>query len=479
MASLYRKPVVVTDPATRQKIKAKSKKWWGQYKDALGRLKRVPLAIDKAAAQAMLHQIVQRVEREKAGLVDPTEEQRRRPLAEHLREFDSYLRNRGVSDNQVGQNLTKLRKLVAARKWRLIGDITASGALEFLGQLRREGRSAQTYNNYLTAIKQFARWLVRDRRTPSDPLVHLSRVNTQTDRRHDRRALSQEEFARLIEAARNGKRVEGISGSDRAMMYVLAAWTGFRKGEVGSLTLRSLRLDDDPPTATVAACYSKRRREDTQVLHPEVVRQLRDWLATKPRLAPDVPMFPVSGRVPGGVQRKTSKMIERDLMAARDKWLDEAKEDQAELQRRLKTDFLCQCNHDGRYADFHSLRHWFITGLARAGISPKMAQTLARHSDIRLTLGVYTHVELPDRSAAIESLPPPERRKQAAPRMRGRRTRREADALGRRHLPVLPPVLSLPPAVRALVLYGVPNYGTPCLSLHRNPARSPGDHRFS
>ncbi len=36
-----------------------------------------------------------------------------------------------------------------------------------------------------------------------------------------------------------------------------------------------------------------------------------------------------------------------------------------------------------------------------------MAQTLARHSDIRLTLGVYTHVELPDRSAAIESLPAP------------------------------------------------------------------------
>jgi integrase len=60
-----------------------------------------------------------------------------------------------------------------------------------------------------------------------------------------------------------------------------------------------------------------------------------------------------------------------------------------------------------RYADFHSLRHCFITGLARAGVSPKMAQTLARHSDIRLTLGVYTHVELPGRTAAIESLPAP------------------------------------------------------------------------
>jgi hypothetical protein len=201
--------VIVTDPATGEKVKGKSKQWWGQYKDAHGRLKRVPLAVDKQAAQAMLTQIVQRVEREKAGLVDPTEEQRKRPLVDHLREFQSYLRNKGVSENQVGQNLSKLRKMVAARKWRLIGDISASGALEFLGQLRRDGLSAQTYNNYLTAVKQFTRWLVRDRRTLFDPLAHLSRVN------------------------------------------VLAAWTGFRKGEIGGLTLRSLRLEDDSARHTM------------------------------------------------------------------------------------------------------------------------------------------------------------------------------------------------------------------------------------
>jgi integrase/recombinase XerD len=73
----------------------------------------------------------------------------------------------------------------------------------------------------------------------------------------------------------------------------------------------------------------------------------------------------------------------------------------------LKTDFLCYCNHDGLYADFHSMRHLFITSLERAGISPRMAQTLARHSDIRLTLGLYTHVELHDQTAAVESLPGP------------------------------------------------------------------------
>lgn len=299
-----------------------------------------------------------------------------------------------------------LQRMIDHRKWRWIGDITASAALVFLGQLRHQGRSAQTYNHYLKAAKQFTRWLVRERRTLFDPLAHLGRLNVRTDRRHDRRALGPEEFRRLVEAARSGKSIEGISGPDRAMLYVLAAWTGFRKGEIGSLTLRSLRLDDDPPTATVAACYSKHRREDAQVLHPELVRQLKEWLATKRGLTADEPLFPISKRVRGGLERKTHLMIQRDLAAARDRWLPEAPSAE-ERAARLRSDFLCYRSHAGRYADFHSLRHLFITNLERAGLSPKMARTLARHSDIRLTLGVYTHVELADRTAAIHALPAP------------------------------------------------------------------------
>jgi integrase len=406
MASLYRKPVVVTDPATGQKVKEKSKKWWGQYKDAEGRLKRVPLAVDKVAARAMLDRIVKRIEREKAGLVDPTDEQRKRPLIEHIREYEAYLRNKGVTEKQQKETISKLKKMAASRRWKFIADITAGSTLEFLGQLRRGGLSAQTYNHYLKAAKSFTRWLVRDLRSPLDPLAHVSRINVRTDRRHDRRALSADEFARLVEAAHVGPSIEGIAGRDRAMMYVFAAWTGFRKGEVGSLTARSLRLDDDPPTATVEACYSKHRREDTQVLHPELARQLRDWLATKKRLTADEPLFPISGRVRGGIDRKTHKMIERDLMAARDAWLEAAKTPDEKMDR-LRSDFLCYCDADGLYADFHGLRHLFISSLERVGTKPKMTQTLARHSDIRLTLGVYTHVELHDQTAAIKALPAP------------------------------------------------------------------------
>ena len=83
-------------------------------------------------------------------------------------------------------------------------------------------------------------------------------------------------------------------------------------------------------------------------------------------LSVDQPLFPVSGQVPGGTERKTHKMIERDLMAARDQWLDEAKTD-AEKLERLRSDFLCYCDHDDLFADFHGLRHLFISSLERAG----------------------------------------------------------------------------------------------------------------
>jgi hypothetical protein len=55
--------------------------------------------------------------------------------------------------------------------------------------------------------------------------------------------------------------------------------------------------------------------------------------------------------------------------------------------------------------DFHSLHHTFLTNLARAGVHPKTAQTLARHSTITLTLDRYTRVSLGDEVRAIESLP--------------------------------------------------------------------------
>jgi hypothetical protein len=99
-------------------------------------------------------------------------------------------------------------------------------------------------------------------------------------------------------------------------------------------------------------------------------------------------------------------MMKKDLAAARKKWIEEAKTPKEKVERE-RSDFLKYQDSAGKFADFHSNRHTFITNLERAGISPRTAQTLARHCDIRLTMGVYTHIGLHDQSSAIELLPAP------------------------------------------------------------------------
>ncbi|UCF00257.1 MAG: tyrosine-type recombinase/integrase, partial [Planctomycetota bacterium] len=59
----------------------------------------------------------------------------------------------------------------------------------------------------------------------------------------------------------------------------------------------------------------------------------------------------------------------------------------------------------GRYADFHALRHTCGTLLAAAGVHPKTAQEIMRHSDIRLTMDYYTHFMTGQEHKAVESLP--------------------------------------------------------------------------
>jgi integrase len=64
------------------------------------------------------------------------------------------------------------------------------------------------------------------------------------------------------------------------------------------------------------------------------------------------------------------------------------------------------CGPDGpEYADFHALRHSYSTNVVNSGVNVKLAQSLARHSTVTLTLGRYTHVQLHDLGSAVQKLP--------------------------------------------------------------------------
>jgi integrase len=211
--------------------------------------------------------------------------------------------------------------------------------------------------------------------------------------RPDANVVVARELARLIQTAEEGDDVLGMPGPERAMLYRLAVGTGFRAGELRSLTPESFDLDAEPPTVTVEAGYSKHRREDVQPIRRDLADLLRPWLAGKEH---GKPVF----KIPS----KTAKMMREDLEAGRDAWLEEAPSKKVRKERE-KTSFLKYRDAAGRVADFHALRHTYISRLVRSGANVKVAQELARHSTPTLTLGRYAHVQLVDQTRALDALP--------------------------------------------------------------------------
>jgi len=152
--------------------------------------------------------------------------------------------------------------------------------------------------------------------------------------------------------------------------------TGFRASELESLNWQSLDLDIAEPTITVKAGYTKNRKEATIPLKQDVAALFRQWQT-------DNGFKPTDKVFAGFNPKKGAAMLRQDLMAADINYQDEA----------------------GRVADFHALRHSFITNVVKSGATVKESQTLARHSKPELTLGIYAHIGISDERRALDKMP--------------------------------------------------------------------------
>jgi hypothetical protein len=71
-----------------------------------------------------------------------------------------------------------------------------------------------------------------NRRASESPVGHLVCLNTELDKRHERRALEVDELRRFLETTRAGPKRFGMTGYERALLYRLAAETGLRASEL-------------------------------------------------------------------------------------------------------------------------------------------------------------------------------------------------------------------------------------------------------
>ncbi|MHC4867775.1 MAG: tyrosine-type recombinase/integrase [Planctomycetota bacterium] len=375
MASIIRRKYKAKDK-TGKTVQRQSPYWYIDYKTAEGTRKRIKGFKDKAGTAQLAAKLEREAELAQAGVVDKYAKHRSRPLAEHLADFKTSLLSKGTTGGHAQLTSNRIRAILEGCRFTLMADISASKTLKYLAERRHNGLSVKSSNDYLQAVKQLCRWLVADRRMADNPLAYLSGLNAKIDRRHDRRALSAEELTRLIDTTDKSRTHHKMTGRERALLYLLVANTGLRAGEAASLTWRSFDLDNPAPTVTVLAAFSKHRRQDVLPLRSDVAGQFRWWRSERNE-PPEARVFPKFNR------RKAADMLKIDLEAAQIPYKDAA----------------------GRYADFHALRHSFISSLDHPDISVKVAQSLARHSSVTLTLDTYTHPKLYSERAALEKLP--------------------------------------------------------------------------
>ena len=105
-----------------------------------------------------------------------------------------------------------------------------------------QGMSTETANHYIRSLRGFTGWLERSDRIRRNPLKGLRLFNSEIDIRHARRELTEDELIRLLEGTRQSKRIyRGLTGEDRACLYLAATVTGFRARAVGESQAVRLR----------------------------------------------------------------------------------------------------------------------------------------------------------------------------------------------------------------------------------------------
>ncbi len=350
------------------------------------------------------------------GLVDPVSErlasERTRPLSAHFDDYEAHLESLQRDDRHVEGTMRYLRKLAGALEWRTLAGIDAHALTAHLSeQAEKRGTGARTFNAAATAWRAFGRWCVRSNRLAATPLAGIGARNLDADRRRVRRDVSTDELARIIEAATRSpsvmvaKAVRNAKGErrivavrmtcpERAWAYRIAAGTGFRVGEVASLTPESFDLSGDTPSVIVEAAYSKRKRRDVQPIRPDLADLLRPWLASKAQ----------GGRVCPLPDGKAGLLLQADMDTARAAWINEARTP-AERGEREASDYLRHADAAGRVVDFHGLRVHYISRVVEAGANVKEAMELARHSDPKLTLKTYARVGMHNLARVLDGMP--------------------------------------------------------------------------
>lgn len=269
----------------------------------------------------------------------------------HARDCESKVKLL-LCDSQETCKFRKGRQIYRGCTFAKYHDIEQDAVKKRLGAWRRQGMAHQTANHYTTRVKSFCSWMVQTKRAYENRLMSLVKINADTDKRHERRAMSTSQFRGFLESTRSEPSRFNMTGHERAMLYWIAAGTGFRADECRSLTRSCFNLSSNPATVHLSAKYTKNSKNADLPLDAELAEAMSLYVKS---MHPATRLF--------NMPVDTAAMIRKDLEAADIPYVDES----------------------GLVFDFHSLRHTRGVWLATVyRLHPKEIKDLMRVSSLAL-----------------------------------------------------------------------------------------------
>ncbi|MCC7291463.1 MAG: site-specific integrase [Phycisphaerales bacterium] len=431
------------------RVRGQSRYYLARYRDGDGQVVEVATgAKDAVAARAVLAQLERRAELVRSGVLTRAEgdaaDHAGVSLKRHFDAFVQHLEAKGCEPRRIGMLRCRLERLARECGFGRLNKMSTGAVEQWLVACKDEDMGAATRNSYREALVGFGNWCRRTGRLTRNPFTDLPRADQKSDRRHQRRALTEAELTRLLKVAglrplaehgratiasaddrqrskksrATWKRAPLTSadigaavdrarealednpsliaelereGRERALIYKTLTLTGLRKGELASLTIGQLELDGPMPYAVLDAADEKNRQGSSIPLRPDLASELSTWMAERLAVLQDECRAwgePIPARLPAdtplfNMPSGLTRIFDRDLAVA-----GIAKRDER-----------------NRVVDIHALRVTFGTHLCAAGVPLRTAQAAMRHSKPELTANVYTDPKLLDVAGALAALP--------------------------------------------------------------------------
>lgn len=317
---------------------------------------------DKAVAEAKLRQLIRDIEQEEIGIAAP---KRARLAAEisllqHISAYCDDLAGRQCVPGHVATVNARLSKLVRECGWKRLIDVTPES---FQAWRAKQSWAPKTLNDYLAAASALFAWLHRAGLVEQNPLRSVHKSETRGKERRKRRAFTPDELESIV----------AVAGGYR-LAVLTAYYTGLRRNELKHLEWGDVHRSVDEIFIIPRASTTKNHQTQRCYLPLWFAREL-SW--SKPREASaGARIFP-AGQIPSIWAFRT--LLKRAGIAYKDE--------------------------QGRQADFHALRRSLNTHLAQLEVDPHTRKEIMRHSDLALTLDVYTDKSVLPVAAAVAKLP--------------------------------------------------------------------------